>query len=160
MILPAVAGSEPEVNTEPGIEFANTVSPEEYDAWLIKIDRENDAETAALAQWAIDTKVVQEIIDEANSPKYVTTSLSSGSGAGSGSNGGTNWDDMAYNCEAKGYDNPWGVNTGNGYFGGLQFDSGTWDAYGNPLYEEASDAPREEQIAAANRVPYDAWPNC
>lgn len=66
------------------------------------------------------------------------------------------WDSVAA-CESGGN---WSTNTGNGYYGGLQFDSGTWDAYGNPQYGEASDAPASEQIAAAERVPYDAWPNC
>ena len=77
-----------------------------------------------------------------------------------GSRGNTSWDDMAYNCEAKGYPDPWSVNTGNGYYGGLQFDSTTWDIYGNPACAEANNCSREEQIAAAQRVPYDAWPNC
>jgi hypothetical protein len=50
-------------------------------------------------------------------------------------------------CESGG---DYGINTGNGYYGGYQFDSGTWDAYGDPAYEDA----------AAASVPYDAWPNC
>lgn len=52
------------------------------------------------------------------------------------------------------------TNTGNGYFGAYQFDSSTWDAYGDSAYAEASDAPMSVQTAAANAVPYDAWPNC
>lgn len=84
-----------------------------------------------------------------------------GSGGGSGSvapteGGSTGWDSVAQ-CESGGN---WDSNTGNGYYGGLQFNSQTWDAYGNPAYREASDAPASEQIAAANRLPYDGWPNC
>jgi len=60
-------------------------------------------------------------------------------------------------CESGG---DYSANTGNGYFGGYQFDSGTWDAYGDPAYAEASDAPPAVQDAAAASVPYDAWPNC
>ena len=71
-------------------------------------------------------------------------------------NSGTSWDATAQ-CESGG---DWSINTGNGYYGGLQFDSGTWDAYGNSAYGEASDAPMSEQTAAANRMPYDGWPNC
>jgi len=74
--------------------------------------------------------------------------------------GSTSWDSMAVNCEAKGQADTWHTNTGNGYYGGLQFDPPTWDIYGNSACAEASDCSREEQIAAAERVPYDAWPNC
>ncbi len=60
-------------------------------------------------------------------------------------------------CESGG---DYSANTGNGYYGGYQFDSGTWDAYGDSSYAEASDAPPAAQDAAAASVPYDAWPNC
>jgi hypothetical protein len=60
-------------------------------------------------------------------------------------------------CESGG---DYAANTGNGFYGGYQFDSGTWDAYGDPSYAEASDAPPAVQDAAAASVPYDAWPNC
>jgi len=60
-------------------------------------------------------------------------------------------------CESGG---DYSANTGNGYYGGYQFDSGTWDAYGDPSYGEANEAPPAVQDAAAASVPYDAWPNC
>lgn len=60
-------------------------------------------------------------------------------------------------CESGG---DYGANTGNGYYGGYQFDSGTWDAYGDPAYGEANEAPPAVQDEAAASVPYDAWPNC
>jgi transglycosylase-like protein len=60
-------------------------------------------------------------------------------------------------CESGG---DYSANTGNGFYGGYQFDSGTWDAYGDPAYAEASDAPPAVQDAAAASVPYDAWPSC
>lgn len=60
-------------------------------------------------------------------------------------------------CESGG---DYSANTGNGYYGGYQFDSGTWDAYGDPAYGEANEAPAAVQDAAAASVPYDAWPNC
>ena len=75
---------------------------------------------------------------------------------------GSVWDRLA-KCEATGN---WAINTGNGYYGGLQFDAGTWRAYGGtdyaPLPHQAS---REEQIAVAEqgaRRPggYGAWPAC
>jgi transglycosylase-like protein len=61
------------------------------------------------------------------------------------------------NCESGG---DYSINTGNGYYGAYQFDSGTWDAYGDPAYGEANEAPPAVQDAAAAAVPYDAWPNC
>lgn len=60
-------------------------------------------------------------------------------------------------CESGG---DYGINTGNGYYGAYQFDSQTWDAYGDPAYAEAHLAPPAVQDAAAAAVPYDAWPNC
>lgn len=60
-------------------------------------------------------------------------------------------------CESGG---DYSINTGNGYYGGYQFDSQTWDAYGDSQYEEAHLAPPAVQDAAAASVPYDAWPNC
>jgi uncharacterized protein YabE (DUF348 family) len=75
---------------------------------------------------------------------------------------GSVWDRLA-KCEATGN---WGINSGNGYYGGLQFDAGTWRSYGGtdyaPLPHQAS---REEQIAVASKVRddrggYGAWPAC
>jgi hypothetical protein len=60
-------------------------------------------------------------------------------------------------CESGG---DYSINTGNGYYGAYQFDSQTWDAYGDPAYGEAHEAPPAVQDAAAASVPYDAWPNC
>jgi uncharacterized protein YabE (DUF348 family) len=73
--------------------------------------------------------------------------------------GGTVWDALA-NCEAGGN---WAINTGNGYYGGLQFNLGTWQSYGgNGL---PSNNSREEQIRIATLVRnasggYGAWPAC
>jgi resuscitation-promoting factor RpfA len=68
------------------------------------------------------------------------------------------WDKIAQ-CESGGN---WGINTGNGYAGGLQFSSSTWRAYGGS--GSASGASREEQIAVAERVlaaqGWGAWPVC
>ena len=56
------------------------------------------------------------------------------------------WDQVAQ-CESGGN---WNTNTGNGYYGGLQFSAGTWRAYGGS--GSAHNASREEQIAVAERV--------
>jgi hypothetical protein len=68
------------------------------------------------------------------------------------------WDKIAQ-CESGGN---WSINTGNGYYGGLQFSPSTWRAYGGS--GSASGASREEQIAVAERVlaaqGWGAWPVC
>ena len=73
--------------------------------------------------------------------------------------GNTVWDNLAQ-CEAGGN---WATNTGNGYYGGLQFSLGTWQAYGGSGLP--SNASRETQIAIATKVRnasggYGAWPAC
>lgn len=74
------------------------------------------------------------------------------------SQGGSVWDSLAQ-CESGGN---WGINTGNGFSGGLQFAPSTWSAYGGQ--GDASNASREEQIAVAERVQaaqgWGAWPAC
>jgi resuscitation-promoting factor RpfB len=74
---------------------------------------------------------------------------------------GLNWDAVAA-CESGGN---WHINTGNGFYGGLQFDQGTWASNGGLAYASRADlASREQQIAVANRL-YAArgsspWPVC
>ena len=73
--------------------------------------------------------------------------------------GSTVWDALA-RCESGGN---WAINTGNGYYGGLQFSLGTWHAYGGTGYPHQRS--RETQIAVATRLRnaqggYGAWPGC
>ena len=73
----------------------------------------------------------------------------------------TVWDSVA-KCESGGN---WKINTGNGYYGGLQFAAGTWKAYGGRTYaSQAHRATKAEQIAIARRVLAGqgpgAWPTC
>jgi len=59
------------------------------------------------------------------------------------------WDRIAQ-CESTGN---WQINTGNGYYGGLQFDIGTWLSAGGGAYAPRADlASRAEQITIANHV--------
>ncbi|WP_425270180.1 transglycosylase family protein [Flexivirga meconopsidis] len=59
------------------------------------------------------------------------------------------WDRIAM-CESTGN---WHINTGNGYFGGLQFDIGTWLGAGGGQFAARADlATREQQITIANKV--------
>ncbi|MBS4751789.1 transglycosylase family protein [Nocardioides sp. zg-ZUI104] len=69
------------------------------------------------------------------------------------------WDRLAQ-CESGGN---WSINTGNGYYGGLQFNLGTWRAYGGKGYPHQ--ASRETQIAIATKLRdasggYGPWPGC
>jgi nucleoid-associated protein YgaU len=73
----------------------------------------------------------------------------------------TNWDAIAQ-CESGGN---WSINTGNGFYGGLQFTSSTWAAYGGTAYaSQANLASRDAQIAVAEKVlagqGIGAWPVC
>jgi len=70
------------------------------------------------------------------------------SGGGSSVNGAM-WDRIAQ-CESGGN---WAINTGNGYYGGLQFDSQTWLGNGGGAFAPRADlASRTQQIAIANKV--------
>jgi resuscitation-promoting factor RpfB len=76
------------------------------------------------------------------------------------SNGGV-WDALA-RCEAGGN---WAINTGNGFYGGVQFDQNTWERNGGLRYAARADlATREEQITIAEvtraRQGWGAWPTC
>ncbi|MER7571311.1 transglycosylase family protein [Streptomyces sp. NPDC057806] len=71
------------------------------------------------------------------------------------------WDKVA-TCEST---NDWNINTGNGYYGGLQFAQSTWEQYGGTRYAPRADlATKDEQIAVAEKVldgqGPGAWPVC
>ena len=71
------------------------------------------------------------------------------------------WDALAQ-CESGGR---WNLDTGNGFYGGLQFSGGTWRAYGGGAFAPtANKATREQQISIAAKVAKDqgwgAWPTC
>ena len=74
---------------------------------------------------------------------------------------GHDWSGVAQ-CESGG---DWSINTGNGYYGGLQFSASTWLAHGGGSYAPRADlATREQQIAIAEAVlarqGAGAWPVC
>lgn len=75
--------------------------------------------------------------------------------------GDTVWDALA-KCESGGN---WAINTGNGYYGGLQFSYDTWHGYGGGEFAEyPHDATREQQILVAERLHaargFQPWPAC
>ncbi|MEU0115466.1 transglycosylase family protein [Streptomyces bobili] len=71
------------------------------------------------------------------------------------------WDTVAQ-CESGGN---WSINTGNGYYGGLQFSASTWAAYGGTQFAaQANQASKSQQIQIAEKVlagqGKGAWPVC
>jgi uncharacterized protein YabE (DUF348 family) len=103
----------------------------------------------------VGTKVVES--KPKSSPKPTSPSKPSSSSSSSTSSDSV-WDRLA-ECESGGN---WSINTGNGFYGGLQFTLSTWRAYGGTGMPH--EATREEQIAVAERVQdaqgWGAWPGC
>ncbi len=99
---------------------------------------------------AVTKQPVPEIVAVGTKEQPATTNFAGGS---------TVWDSLAQ-CESGGN---WAINTGNGYYGGLQFSLSTWQAYGGPGMPHT--ASRETQIAIATKLRdasggYGAWPGC
>ncbi|MFE3291691.1 transglycosylase family protein [Rhodococcus sp. NPDC059234] len=93
-------------------------------------------------------------------PKVVRVGSKPGTEVPPVTNGST-WDALAQ-CEATGN---WAINTGNGFYGGVQFDQNTWERQGGLKYAARADlATREEQIAIASKTQqtqgWGAWPSC
>ncbi|WP_347354974.1 transglycosylase family protein [Intrasporangium sp.] len=91
------------------------------------------------------------VVGTKSRPAASSSSSSSGSSSGAGINlaRAAMWDRVAA-CESGGN---WHINTGNGYYGGLQFSASTWLAYGGADFASRADlASRAQQITVANRV--------
>jgi uncharacterized protein YabE (DUF348 family) len=107
----------------------------------------------------VSSSVVTEAVDE-----LVTVGTKKKPVADVPATGNTGaWDRIAA-CESGGN---WAANTGNGYYGGLQFAHGTWVAYGGDAYaNNANGASKAQQIAIAEKVraarggSYGDWPVC
>ena len=94
-------------------------------------------------------------------PPTTTAAPVSAPAAAPASSSGVNWNAIAA-CESGGN---WSANTGNGFYGGLQFTQSTWQAYGGGQYApSANQASAAQQMAVANRVlagqGIGAWPVC
>ena len=90
-----------------------------------------------------------------------TAPVSTAAPAAPASSGGANWSAIAA-CESGGN---WSANTGNGFYGGLQFTQQTWLGYGGGQYASSANlASESQQIAVAERVlvgqGIGAWPVC
>lgn len=111
----------------------------------------------------IDSVVTRKPVDQVTAigtkelPKSSTSTTSSGGGTTSSSSSGkaidlsraSMWDSIAQ-CESSGR---WNINTGNGYYGGLQFNLATWRSVnGTDFAAYPHQATRAEQITVANRL--------
>ena len=125
---------------------------EEVVTWSVNATNGSETGRTQVGESRVTRQAVGGVIHRGTKPKNEAPSVGSGS----------KWDRIAQ-CEATG---DWSINSGNGYYGGLQFDKKTWNAYGGSQYASRPDqATREEQIAVAERVRdarggYGAWPVC
>ncbi|MEX2293586.1 MAG: transglycosylase family protein [Acidimicrobiales bacterium] len=92
------------------------------------------------------------------SPAPPTTQAPPRSGANGDPNDPATWDRMA-ECEAHGN---WSANTGNGYYGGLQFSVSTWEHYGGTGYPHQASKATQIQIGKRLQAArgWGAWPAC
>ena len=108
----------------------------------------------------VATKVITAKVLDAPRDRIVAVGTKDPAPAVNYASGGTVWDQLAQ-CESGGN---WATNTGNGYYGGLQFSLSTWQAYGGSGLP--SENSRETQIMIAERVRaadgggYSSWPAC
>ncbi|OIJ24060.1 resuscitation-promoting factor [Nocardioides luteus] len=108
---------------------------------------------------AVSRKVLEQNVIEEAETRVVKVGTKEEAPAANFAGGDTVWDQIAQ-CESGGN---WAINTGNGYYGGLQFDEQTWHAYGGSGLP--SENSRETQIAIAEKVRddrggYGSWPAC
>lgn len=122
-----------------------------YQLFIEEAERQ-EAERIAQERAAYEQSLSTEV-QESSATSYAVTIP-----APSTSSGGSVWDALAQ-CESGGN---WSINTGNGYYGGLQFSISSWNAVGGTGLP--SDASREEQIARAEQLAasggFGHWPSC
>ena len=107
----------------------------------------------------VSRKVLEQNVIEEAETRVVKVGTKEEAPAANFAGGSTVWDQLAQ-CESGGN---WAINTGNGYYGGLQFNLQTWQAYGGSGLP--SENSRETQIAIATKVRdanggYGSWPHC
>ncbi|KAA1419256.1 DUF348 domain-containing protein [Nocardioides humilatus] len=128
--------------------IVRTGEPGIRDAFYKLVFRNGELVKKVLVSSDVKTEPVARIVEVGT--QEVTSNYAGGSSV---------WDSLAQ-CEAGGN---WAINTGNGYYGGLQFNLGTWHAYGGSGYPHQNS--REEQIRIAEKVRaatggYGSWPGC
>ena len=119
---------------------------------------ENPEVTPEVAPARRGRRAATAIITTVGAAAVATTAVAGSADAASPN---ATWDRVAH-CESS---NNWHINTGNGFYGGLQFSGSTWRAYHGAKYAPRADkASRAEQIEVARRVLASqgpgAWPVC
>jgi len=157
-------------STEQGVSTITQQGSPGKDSVTYEVTTTNGAETAKTevsrttvtpAQatiYSVGTKQAPVASSSRSSDSGSSSSSSSSSSGGSSSSSapvsssgssGINWEGIAQ-CESTGN---WSINTGNGYYGGLQFDNSTWASGGGTAYAPRADlASKEQQIAVAENV--------
>ena len=107
---------------------------------------------------ALQTEELRLYLESVEAANAAAPSSGGGGGRAADYSGGdTMWDSIAA-CESGGN---WSINTGNGYYGGLQFSQGTWESAGGLAYAPRADlASRDQQIAVASGLSLSNWPHC
>ena len=124
--------------------------------WAEAVEANRRAEEARQEAIRREAARKAEIARQAEAKK-TETPVRSKSAPATSPRSGRNWDAVAQ-CESGGN---WHINTGNGYYGGLQFLQSTWEAYGGLKYAARADlASREQQIAIADTMGTSHWPHC
>ncbi len=131
------------------------------DTEIVKTEvvQEGTAEVIKVGTKEYEVEEIEETDNEEKTSKKKSSSKESDDSAqeeteaepATTSSSSKNWDAVAA-CESGGN---WSINTGNGYYGGLQFAQGTWDwasSAAGVSADRADQASREEQIAAAEQV--------
>ncbi|MDF2979331.1 MAG: transglycosylase [Actinomycetospora sp.] len=135
---------------ETRVEQAGTAG-EEVVTWSVNATNGSETGRTQVGESQVTRQPVGGVVRRGTKPESSAPSVGRGK-----------WDRIAQ-CESTGN---WSINTGNGYYGGLQFDRSTWRAYdGDEFASLPHQASREEQIAVAERVRadrggYGAWPVC
>ncbi|MGW6059478.1 transglycosylase family protein [Streptomyces sp. NPDC055189] len=116
---------------------------------------------AGLVVAAVSSLVLPMSAPASAAPTPALSGLGPAASAGECSRSEGPWNCLA-KCESSGR---WNVNTGNGFYGGLQFYQPTWEAYGGLKYAPRADlATKKEQIKVAEKVlagqGWKAWPVC
>jgi hypothetical protein len=147
-------GLMPEVTVHP---YNGPVTTEQHEERKKSVELRGDDPIAAAAHYTDRIDRAHAAADEelAPDPEPVAPTSSTPNY----SSGTSVWDRLA-ECESNGN---WAINTGNGYYGGLQFSLSTWRSVGGSGYPH--EASREEQIHRAEILRdinggYGAWPSC
>lgn len=166
----SAAASAGDTGGEPVQAAASSTNTSFLEGQLQLVQARAEAEaTAYEAQAAAATPVVVEVPPTVPAPTTTTTAAPSPTTTappppapttgGYGDPGDpASWDRLAQ-CEAGGN---WAANTGNGYYGGLQFSLSSWQAVGGAGYPH--EASRETQIEMGQRLyaqgGWGHWPGC